>query len=319
MTAFKKSLLNLIAFAAFFGLMATLPTTAAPPTFEPVAQQVVDNVYAIVGPLGQRSEKNAGLNANYGFIVANTGVILIDSGPSEVGAAIIEKTINAVTPKPILWVLNTGSQDHRWLGNGYFSRKGAEIHAMRGTANTQEKFSQQQLTNLEKFLGDQLIGTEPEYASVLHDSPATELSIDGIDIQWIETNAHYPADTMIFLPKHSVVFTGDLVYVDRLLGILPQSNIRNADAAFKQLVSMKPTHVVPGHGRVTDIAQAQKETGDYYTFMITNIGAAAREMEPMTETLNQFANPAQFKHLANFEELHRLNMNRVYLDFESNP
>ena len=55
---------------------------ASEPNYVPKAQLVVDNVYAIVGPLGQRSVANAGLNANYGFVVTEQGVILIDSGDS---------------------------------------------------------------------------------------------------------------------------------------------------------------------------------------------------------------------------------------------
>jgi len=110
-----------------------------------------------------------------------------------------------------------------------------------------------------------------------------------------------------------------MVYVDRLLGVLPQSNVRKANQAFARLVALSSKHVVPGHGRVTNMAQAQKETGDYYQFLIANIGAAARNLEPMSETLDKFASPAQFKHLQNFEDLHRGNMNRVFVDFEANP
>ena len=83
---------------------------ASEPVFVPQAQWVVDKVYAIVGPLGQRSMANAGLNANYGFIVTEQGVILIDSGASAHGAALLEKAIAQVTPQPVRWVLNTGSQ-----------------------------------------------------------------------------------------------------------------------------------------------------------------------------------------------------------------
>ena len=54
--------------------------------YRPVAEQVVDNAYAIVGPLGPRSVDNDGLNANYGFVVTGEGVILIDSWPSRLGA-----------------------------------------------------------------------------------------------------------------------------------------------------------------------------------------------------------------------------------------
>ncbi len=302
-----------------FCLAVGFSAFAAEPVFVPKAAKVTDNVYAIVGPLGQRSEANAGLNANYGFVITPSGVILIDSGASAHSAAMLEKTVKEATPKPIRWVLNTGSQDHRWLGNGYFAGKGAEIHAMAGSVKTQKASASQQLDNLKRFVGAQLVGTAPRQATEVHPSPERSLVIDGVRIQWIETNAHYPGDTMIYLPDSSVVFTGDLVYVDRILGILPQSNVRKAQAAFQRLVALNAKHVVPGHGRVTDIAQAKRETGDYYDFLIKNVGAAARNMDSIGETLDKFAKPTQFMHLENFGELHRANMNRVFTDFEANP
>jgi hypothetical protein len=67
------------------------------------------------------------------------------------------------------------------------------------------------------------------------------------------------------------------------------------------------------------MVQAKRETGDYYDFLISNVGAAARNMDPIGETLNKFATPTQFMHLENFSELHRDNMNRVFTDFEANP
>jgi glyoxylase-like metal-dependent hydrolase (beta-lactamase superfamily II) len=298
---------------------AAVTAAAAGTAYAPKATQVTGNVYAIVGPLGQRSEENAGLNANYGFIVGPKGVILIDSGASAFSAARLEKAVQAVTSKPIQWVLNTGSQDHRWLGNDYFAKRGAQIHAMAGSVKTQRAGAEGMVANMKRFVGDQMAGTVPGFATQVHNSPQVSLTIDGVRIDWIETNAHYPGDTMISLPDHSVVFTGDLVYVDRILGVLPQSSVRQAHEAFSKLVALAPKLVVPGHGRVTNMAQAQKETGDYYTFLIHNIGVAARNMEPISDTLDQFAKPAQFVHLENFAELHRANMNRVFVDFEANP
>ena len=43
-------------------------------------QQVDDNVYAIVGPLANRTPENLGNNATFGFVVTSEGVVLIDSG-----------------------------------------------------------------------------------------------------------------------------------------------------------------------------------------------------------------------------------------------
>jgi len=114
-----------------------------------------------------------------------------------------------------------------------------------------------------------------------------------------------------------VVFTGDLVYDDRLLGVLPWSSVVNAQRAFRALEALNPRHVVPGHGRVTDLAQARRESGDYYDFLIDKIGTAAREMEPMREVLERYAHLPAFRHLQNYDELHRGNMNRVFVQFES--
>lgn len=312
----------------FLGLMGAIfllvlgnsfQATATPAMYQPEAIAVAPGIYAIIGPVDQRSRTNAGLNANYGFIETPSGVILVDSGASDFAAALIEKAVKQVTDKPIKWVLNTGSQDHRWLGNGYFNERGAEIHAMAPTVNTQREYAAQQIEGLKRFVGDQMTGTEPLFAQTTHNAPLTSLVFDGVSLEWLSTNAHYPGDTMIYLPQASVMFTGDLVYVDRLLSILPQSNVRQAALAFETLIKKSPAILIPGHGRVTDLAQAQKETGDYYRFLIENVGAAAQDMSPMTETLDKFATPEGFMHLQNFEELHRANMNRVFLDFEANP
>ena len=303
-------------------LMSLMPWGLAQqtePVFAPKAVQVAPQIYAVIGPLGQRSQANAGLNANYGFVLTDQGVILVDSGASAHSAALLEGAVKAVTDKPIRWVLNTGSQDHRWLGNDYFARKGASIHALASTVQTQRQQAEQQISGLERFVGDQIKGTKPRHADVMYGLPENALTLDGVQIEWIETSAHFPGDAMIYLPQASVVFTGDLVYVDRMLSVLPLSNLRKANQAFERLRALAPKHVVPGHGRVTDMVQAQKETGDYYQFLITNVGSAARNMDPMTETLDKFSAAPAFKHLHNFDDLHRANMNRVFVDFESNP
>lgn len=312
---FRVLALSLMGFAALKSFAQPVSETL----YVPRAVQVTGPVYAIVGPLGQRSPANAGLNAKYGFVVSTHGVILIDSGASAHSAALLAQAVKAVTSKPIRWVMNTGSQDHRWLGNGYFAAQGAEVHALAGTVQTQQAFASQQVTGLQRFLGDQLQGTVPRYASAVHPGPEKTLEIDGVHIQWITTNAHFPGDTMIHLPAHKLTFAGDLVYVDRMLGVLPQSNVRLAQAAFAKLQALQPQHLVPGHGRVTDMAQAKRETGDYYAFLIEKVGSAARDMEPMGETLNNLAQPPAFLHLQNFDELHRANMSRVFVDFEANP
>jgi glyoxylase-like metal-dependent hydrolase (beta-lactamase superfamily II) len=298
----------------FFILALAAPAAHA---FEPKAEQVVDNVYAIVGPLGQRSAENDGLNANFGFVVTPDGVILIDSGASRLGAEKIAAAIGKVTKQPVRWVVNTGSQDHRWLGNDYFSGKGAEVIALARTAATQAEYAGQHLAGLTRFLGERMRGTKPLPASKTLAGDSATLELGGETLSLTYTDAHFPGDAWVWLPRQRVMFSGDLVYVDRLLGVLPWSSVKNGQQAFKALAALQPARIVPGHGRVCDLAQAQRETGDYYDFLTGKVGVAAQAMEPLAETLDRYADLPQFRHLENYGDLHRANMNRAFTEFES--
>jgi glyoxylase-like metal-dependent hydrolase (beta-lactamase superfamily II) len=286
--------------------------------FVPKAEPVVDNVYAIVGPLGQRSKDNDGSNANFGFIVTAQGVILIDSGASKLGAQKIAAAISQVTEQPVRWVINTGSQDHRWLGNEHFASQGAQIYALKRTAATQAEFANQHMQMLAGFLGPRLEGTKPMPATTLLDGEEDTLELGGETLTLRYTDAHFPGDAWVWLPKRNVMFTGDLVYVDRVLGVLPWSSVKNGQKAFHALETLNPKHIVPGHGSVCDLAKAKRDSGDYEDFLANVIGKAAQDMEALDATLNKYADLPQFAHLYNFSDLHRANMNRAFVEFEAN-
>ena len=300
-----------------FAAMAGLVTLTARADYQPRAEKVVDNVYALIGPLGQRSAENDGLNANFGFIVTPEGVILIDSGASHLGAEKIAAAIGKVTDKPVRWVINTGSQDHRWLGNDYFAGKGAEVTALAGTAATQAEFAAQHMDAMKRFLGVRMQGTKPLSAPKTLAGDSATLQLGGETLVVTYTDAHFPGDAWVWLPKRGVMFSGDLVFVDRLLGVLPWSSVKNGQKAFHEMAALKPAHIVPGHGRLCDLAQARRETGDYYDFLAGKVGAAARDMEPMDATLDRYADLPEFRNLENYESLHRANMNRAFTEFES--
>jgi glyoxylase-like metal-dependent hydrolase (beta-lactamase superfamily II) len=285
--------------------------------YQPKAEQVVDNVYAIVGPLGQRSQDNDGLNANYGFIVTGQGVILIDSGASKLGAEKLARAIAQVTDQPVRWVVNTGSQDHRWLGNGHFTGQGAETIALARTAASQDQFAGQHMQMLRGFLGERLDGTVPMPAQRTLDGNEASLELGGETLVLRYTDSHFPGDAWIWLPKHDTIFTGDLVYVDRILGVLPWSSVKNGQKASHALAALDPKHVVPGHGRVCDMTKAKRDSIDYEDFLANVVGKAAQDMEPLSDTLAKYADLPQFRHLENYHDLHRANMNRAFTEFEA--
>lgn len=62
-------------------------------------------------------------------MVTDAGAVLIDSGAICRSARQIHEAVGRGTDQPVKWVINTGGQDHRRLGNGYFQEQGAELVA----------------------------------------------------------------------------------------------------------------------------------------------------------------------------------------------
>lgn len=288
--------------------------------FELAPQRVAENVYALIGPTSGRTYDNFGLNANFGFIVTNDGVVLIDSGASRQGAQVLERAVRRVTDRPIRWVINTGSQDHRWLGNAYFAEQGVQIIALARTVRTQRQFADQYLAGVERVIKDRFAGTVARVAPEPIDTERAVLNLGGVSVQlrWFG-DAHFPGDAVVWLPRQRVLFSGDLIYVDRMLGVLPWSRVGSWRSAFDTaLATLQPAVIVPGHGKVCDAAKAQRDTGDYLAWLLAEIKPAADSWEGLEATVEKYGDVARWRYLENVEALHRGNINRGYVQFENN-
>ena len=236
-------------------------------------QPVTDDVWALVGPRDQRDPENLANNATFGVVVTEAGVVLIDPGGSHRGAAMIDAAIYGITDQPVTHVINSGGQDHRWLGNGYWQAQGATVIASQAAVEDQKARASMQMTTLANFLGDALDGTEPVHADVTFETDH-RLSVGGLTFEIRHRGpAHTPGNSFVSLPARDVMFTGDLVYVGRLLGVGPHSEVRSWIDAFEAMAAHEPDHIVPGHGGATDLATARRDTHDYLVHLRTQIGA----------------------------------------------
>lgn len=287
---------------------------------EPIlkVEKLADGIFALIGPTGGRLYENYGLNANFGVIDTPDGTILIDSGASTAAARLLEAEARNLTGKPVKWVINTGVQDHRWLGNGYFAAQGAQIIALQRTATTQAGLGKGQIESLARELKEQMDGTTPAPAAKPLGGDAQTLTLGGrtLELRYFD-HAHFAGDAVVWLPKEKTLFSGDHIYVDRLLGILPESNAETWLAAFDQVIALQPARIVPGHGRVCDVTQAQRETGNYLRFVVTGTRKFAEDMAGVDAAVGALKDAPDFRHLKNFDELHRGNVNRAYLRFEA--
>ena len=120
---------------------------------------------------------------------------------------------------------------------------------------------------------------------------------------------------MVWLPKSRILFSGDLIYVDRLLGIFPFSNTRNWLASFVAIEKLNPASIVPGHGRVCDLAKARKETKDYLIMLRGEMKKAVDkgvDLQAAVDATDQSA----YQYLENYAALKGGNANRTYLEME---
>ncbi len=304
----------------FLAFISTILFSQATFSAEPVLRhKVIDkNVHALIGSIGGRTYENHGLNANFGVIETKDGVILIDSGASAQGAAIIAGEVKKITDKKVRWVINTGSQDHRWLGNDYFAKNGAEIIALKKTTITQASLGLGQMDSLRVNLKERLDGTKPLVSPKPIDGYEVKLTLGGVDIEIKYFNhAHFAGDVVVYLPQQKILFSGDHIYIDRLLGILPQSNAEAWLDAFKRIQTISPKTIVPGHGSVTDMATANAHTGDYLEFVVKGVKKYAEDMAGVEAAVKNLSKAPQFKNLANFDELHLGNVSRAYLRLEA--
>lgn len=299
-------------------LLVLCLTTSSAFAFALDAVKLGEGIHALIGPTTGRTHENQALNANFGVIDTAEGTVLIDSGASLEGAKLLERQAVALTGKPVRWVINTGAQDHRWLGNAYFRSQGAEIIALARTVASQQAFGLAQLDGLRPVLEERLAGTEPLSADPAIPTDQARLLLGGrrIELHYF-ADAHFPGDAVVWMPDEQIAFAGDHVYVDRLLGILPQSNAETWLVAFNALMALAPAQIVPGHGSVATITQAKADTGDYLAFVVGGVKALAEDMAGVDEAVAQLADAPQFVRLANFDELHRGNVSRAYLRIEA--
>lgn len=300
-------------FKLFFGLLLLSAAVNADTVLK--TEKLAEGVYALVGPLTNRNEVNLGNNANFGVIVTDAGVVLIDPGATVKGAKMIHAAIGKLTDKPVKWVINSGGQDHRWLGNHYFKTRGATVIASEKAVADQQARLQSQLNRLSGLMGDE----ELQDISPVHaDETFTDEKVLTIGNKRIEIyhagHAHTPGDSFIWLPDDKIVFTGDIVYMDRMLGIGAMSKHLEWINTFEAMAKLQPQIVVPGHGQPADLEKAKQDSYDYLVFIRNAVMEFMDEGNGM-EDISKI-DQSRFSYLDNYESLKGRNAQRVFEELE---
>ena len=304
----KKLLCKIAALAT---LLMVLPVWAVDVVFKPVAE----GVFAYIGDTDARNDDNEGLNANIGLVVTPAGAVLIDSGATFQTARKLHEAAKKVTSQPLKWVINTGGQDHRWLGNGYFKAQGIEVLAHARAEADMKARSGEHMAALQ-ILKERLDGTVPTLPTRFVTENDTRLELGGTVIELkYRGGGHTPGDLMVWLPQKNVLFSGDVVYVDRVLGLHPVSSTKTWLQSFALIDELKPQTLVPGHGRVTNLATAQAQTRDLLLALRAHMKQAVDDGVDISTAVKRF-NAQPFAHLKHAEVWIPQLANLTYLEME---
>ncbi len=186
--------------------------------------------------------------ANSGWVEFRDYVLVIDAN-YPLGARAILSDVRKTTSKPIKFVFDTHYHADHAFGNGVFADAGATIICSADCAAESARKNPAAWAKYADAKGEKL-----EHAQI--GFPDKLVFDDGTQrVELIKVGpGHTLGDSVAWLPKQRIMFTGDLC-VNRRSG----NNVADADAnpegwvrALDGLAKYEPSQVIPGHGLAGD-------------------------------------------------------------------
>jgi len=220
----------------------------------------------------------AGAGGNIVMQVGPEGVILVDSGSSNMSEKVLA-TIRRVTPLPIRYIINTSMDADHVGGNGALTKAGLTILA--GAIAAGGGLSDDLVTNSNRAsvlahenVLTRMTESEGQPSAIPFASWPTKtfayhqysMYLNGEGIQVIhQPNAHTDGDVIVFFRRGDVIATGDVIDTTRFpfIDVKRGGSVQGEIDALNRLMDLSihnlplqwqsdRTFLVPGHGHVYD-------------------------------------------------------------------
>jgi cyclase len=276
--------------------------TPAPPRVEEVSERI----FAYVQPDG------SWFINNMGFLVGRDGVVSIDTSSTERRTRAYLAAIARITDRPVRTLINTHHHADHTHGNCLLPMATTLGHPL-CREEIQRTPSGAYDGLFEKVDWGDL---RPAPPFVTFDDRLTVWVDDlRVELHYIGMPAHTTNDVVAWIPERSVVFTGDLVFVEGTPFVLFGS-VTGSLAALERLRSFGARTLVPGHGPVSG-PEVIDDVADYFRFVQHTAEAGrATGLSPLEA--------ARQTDLGRFAELHDAerivgNLHRAYADLDGVP
>tara|TARA_R110001606_G_C15402875_1_gene653448 strand:- start:4841 stop:5815 length:975 start_codon:yes stop_codon:yes gene_type:complete len=283
-----------------------------------VVEMVTSNVYVIHGSNESPNPTNRGFINNPGFVIANSGVVIIDPGSRNEVGEIVLKRISQITSLPVIAVFNTHEHGDHWLANQAILDKYPNI-PIYAHANMIESIKQgtgKYWLNLMKQLTEDPLTNTRIKAPTHEVHNNDEIVFDNLTFKIHHYgDSHTHNDIMIEIVELDTIFLGDNV-LNKRMPHLDDGDIVGNISTINEALNLNRKYFIPGHGD-PGIKTIAEEYLEYLTLLHESVkhyyheGQLAFEMKKtIQDSMNKFSNWVDFD-----EELGR-NISLVYLQVE---
>jgi cyclase len=238
---------------------------------EPRLEEVSSGVFAYIQPDGSWFINNTG------FLVGRDGVVSIDTTSTQRRTRAYLNAIARITDRPVRTLVNTHHHGDHTHGNCLLP-----LATVVGHPRCREEILSSPIPPPAGIF------QAPDWGELWPNPPfltfedRLTLWVDDlcVELHYIGTPAHTTNDVIAWIPKHSVLFTGDLVFVGGT-PFVPMGSIAGSLIALERLRAFGARTLVPGHGPVSG-PEAIQPVEDYLRFVAdTARSARAAGLSPL--------------------------------------
>jgi cyclase len=261
------------------------PASARAATNDVRVLKVRDNVYMLTGA-----------GSNITVMTFDSGTLVVDTGTTQMANTVLD-AIKRITTKPIAHIINTSATDDHVGGNAPLAASGRRIpvEVVRGEGPFIVAH-ENVMTRLSAPTGKEAAAPERAWPNETYHMDGMKLSMryhGGEAIQLIHVpNAHTDGDSLVWFRGANVIATGDIfmtttypiidvAHGGTIDGVIAGLN-KILDLSFPEFRSEGGTMIIPGHGRLCDLADVA-----YYRDMVTIIRDRVQDAIKKGQTLEQ--------------------------------
>lgn len=254
----RRHALGLLSTAMAAPWIAPWEAYAAPLSYTLKPKEIAKGVWLMEGAQEAITLSNGGAIANVAILDTAAGAVVIDTGPSRRYGEALSLLATELTRKPVARVYLTHFHPDHVFGSQAF--ESGTVASTPAVAQGLRDFGEGFADSMYRAAGDWMRGTE-----LVIPEPIAESGVEDFGdrrIRLLAMGGHTPSDLALFDETSGLMFTGDLVFLDRA-PTTPHADIERWRISLANLGAIPCSAIVPGHGASEPTDRGIRQTRDW--------------------------------------------------------